>query len=157
MQTTEKTSQDGGTEPQLPYHPVSRITDQIFIGNYRVARDKALLSDLRIRSIFCLDGSLTGIDKASLGVEKIEVMNLKDGPGNSSRLFKTGVELLLKLAEEHSPVLVQCHAGRSRSAAIVTGYLMKRGLPADEALRLIAEKRSISISPALLDLLRTIG
>jgi len=58
------------------------------------------------------------------------------------------------LATSRPPVLVQCQYGRSRSAAVVAGYLMReRGLDPFQAREVVAGKRDISISAALLPLL----
>lgn len=39
-------------------------------------------------------------------------------------------------------VLVHCHAGQQRSAAVVAAYLMSKGMPKDEAIRYVKSKKS---------------
>ena len=38
-------------------------------------------------------------------------------------------------------VLVHCHAGQQRSAAVVAAYLMSKGMPKDEAIRYIKSRK----------------
>jgi protein tyrosine phosphatase (PTP) superfamily phosphohydrolase (DUF442 family) len=126
------------------------ITDQIAIGNYLDAQDLELLRREGIASILCLDGCLAGRVPSELGVQKIAVVTLQDGPGNDRDTFFRAVETLTRFASTSAPVLVQCHAGRSRSAVIVAGHLVKtRGIQPDEALRLVAAKRELQITPGL--------
>lgn len=135
-------------------NPVDQITAEIFIGNFIAARDPKLLSQLGIRSILCLNNSLEQISAESLGVENVEVFNLADGPGNDLGYFERIVDTLQRLTEKHAPVLVSCHAGKSRSAAVVAAYLKQRErLEVEEAIARVAEKRIINITPSLLRLL----
>ena len=113
------------------------ITDKIAIGNYIEAADVELLRQKKFASALSLDGSLHGKAPADLALQRIEVVRLEDAVGNEPRLYRLAVDYLRELVEEAPPVLVQCHAGRSRSAVVVAGYLMvSRGIDAAEALRL---------------------
>ena len=81
-------------------------------------------------------------------------MPLEDARGNDPRLFTRAIEALIGLTKENGPVLVQCHAGRSRSAVVVAGYFMRtREIEADEALALVAAKREIAVTAGLEELL----
>jgi hypothetical protein len=126
------------------------ITDQIAIGNYLDAQDVELLRREGIASILSLDGSLAGRVPSDLGVRKIAVVKLQDGPGNDRDTFFRAVDTLCRLVGASPPVLVQCHAGRSRSAVVVAGHFIKtRGIQPDEALRLVAAKRELQVMPGL--------
>lgn len=126
------------------------ITDHIAIGNYLNANDAGLLQQQGIASILCLDGCLKGRPPESLGVRAIRVMPLHDGAGNAPDRFLQIVQALARLVATHPPVLVQCHAGRSRSVVVVAGYLMTlRGLQPDEALRWVAAKREAEVTAGL--------
>ena len=126
------------------------ITDQIAIGNYLDAQDVELLRREGIASIVSLDGSLAGRAPADLGVQKIAVVQLTDGPGNDRDVFFRAVDTLSRFVVASPPVLVQCHAGRSRSAVIVAGHFIRtRGVQPDEALRLVAAKRELQVMPGL--------
>jgi hypothetical protein len=126
------------------------ITDTIAIGNYLEAQDAELLRRNRIRAVLSLDRTLQATVPSSLGLTAIEAVPLDDGPGNDPRLFERAVSALVSLCKDHAPVLVQCHAGRSRSAVVVAGYFMRtQGIEADEALALVAAKREINVTPGL--------
>jgi protein-tyrosine phosphatase len=85
------------------------------------------------------------------------VVPLEDAAGNDPRLFRRAVEALEDLARQAGPVLVQCHAGRSRSAVVVAGYLMRsQGLDAEQALARVAARREVAVNPALEQLLETL-
>jgi protein-tyrosine phosphatase len=130
------------------------ITDSIAIGNYLDAQDADLLRSNSIRGVLSLDRTLQNTAPASLGLSAIEAIPLDDGPGNDQRLFDRAVSALIGLCKDHAPVLVQCHAGRSRSVVVVAGYLMKtRGIDSDEAFTLIAAKRESKVTAGLEQLL----
>jgi protein-tyrosine phosphatase len=117
------------------------ITDKIWIGNFLDAKDGAALVEAGIRSILCLDGCLADVKTEELGVERIEVVELIDGSGNSPAKFLRAVRLLRDLAAKHPPVLVQCHAGQSRSAAVVCKFFMQEeGDSLGDAMRRITCK-----------------
>jgi protein-tyrosine phosphatase len=133
------------------------ITDRIAVGNYLDAQDVELLRKEAISSVLSLDRTLQGRNAAELGLKAIEVVPLEDAAGNDPRLFREAVDALAMLESKAGPVLVQCHAGRSRSAVVVVGYLMRSlGLDIDTALAQVAAKREIAVNPALLHLLETL-
>ena len=82
------------------------------------------------------------------------VFNLIDGLGNDMRTFTRAVDTLIQFVESHPPVLVHCHAGRSRSPIVVAGYLIvKEKMEPEDALAFIGTKREINVTPGLEDLL----
>src|SRR5882672_759835 len=102
---------------------MDKITSSIWIGSSIDAKDRDSLRRAGIRSILCLDGCLLGMKADELGVNQIEVVGLVDGRGNKPEVFLRAVGLLKKLKMKHSPVLVHCHSGQSRSAAVVCSSL----------------------------------
>jgi protein-tyrosine phosphatase len=133
---------------------VDWITDEVAISNYLEAQDAALLKQQGFRSVLSLDGTLTERHAAPFGLSEVASYRLIDGPGNDLRVFRFAIEDLKRLAASHSPVLVQCHAGRSRSAVVVAAHLMAVcGLNPENAIALVASKREINVTPALVDLL----
>ncbi len=81
-------------------------------------------------------------------------MRLIDGPGNDLRVYRSSVEALMDLARRHPPVLVHCHAGRSRSAVVVAGYLvLSQEMEPEQALEFVKSKREANIAVALESLL----
>ena len=130
------------------------ITEDVAIGNYLEAQDVALLTQHGVRSAVSLDGTLTVKHTAELGLAEIASYRLIDGAGNDLRLFRLAVDDLHRLVRLQPPVLVQCHAGRSRSAVVVAAYLMQVwAIAPEEALAAIAAKRDLNVTPALVNLL----
>jgi protein-tyrosine phosphatase len=126
------------------------ITEHVAVGNYLEAQDTELLRRHGFRSVLSLDGSLVAERAAELGLSEIVALRLIDGSGNDPRVFRSAIEALVRLAGSLPPVLVHCHAGRSRAPAVVAGYLMQvRGIEPDAAIGLVAEKRAVSITVAL--------
>lgn len=126
------------------------ITDCIWIGNYLDAGDRESLREAGIQSILCLDGCMADTRAEEVGVERIEVVELIDGSGNPPEKFMRAVRLLRDLVSRHSPVLVHCHAGQSRSAAVVCKYFMQEeGDSLGDAMRRITMKRRVAIVAGL--------
>jgi protein-tyrosine phosphatase len=96
-----------------------------------------------------LDGCLVGTAADEAGVERIEVVELVDGVGNTPETFLRAVRLLRDLVVRHAPVLVHCHAGQSRSAAVVCKLFMQQGDSLAEAMRRITSTRRVSIVSGL--------
>ena len=133
---------------------MDRITESIWIGNYLDARDEQAKAAAGIRSILCLDGSLAGATAVEVGVERLEVIKLIDGAGNPPERFLRAVRLLQELATRHAPVLVHCHAGQSRSAAVVCKYFMtSQGDSLRDAMQKISSKRQVAIMAGLQEVL----
>jgi hypothetical protein len=131
------------------------ITDQIAIGDYREAQDGALLRQHGFCSVLGLISTLRGVVPADLGLKRIEVVELLDGAGNDSARFLRVVDLLKGLLAEAPPVFVHCRAGWSRSPAVVAAYLMQaQSLSADDAIAVVATKRTFTITPELRTLLQ---
>ena len=126
------------------------ITDEIAIGNFLDALDVERVRREGFASALSLDGTLYGKEPGQCGFQRIEVVRLEDAPGNEPRLYRLSVAYLEELVQDAPPVLVQCHAGRSRSAVVVAGYLVTtRGLAPEEALALVASKREIAVTAGL--------
>jgi len=133
---------------------MDKITDHIWIGSFVDANDRNALHQNGIRSILCLDGCLTEKKAEELGVDRIEVVELIDGRGNRPEVFLRAVGLLMQLKTKHSPVLVHCHAGQSRSAAVVCKFLMKQeGNSLTDAMKRITTKRKVAIQAGLQEVL----
>jgi protein-tyrosine phosphatase len=130
------------------------ITNEIVVGDYLEAQNAACLRHHGIRSVLSLDGTLAENDAKRLGLEMIVAIRLTDGAGNDIRVLQRAVESLGELVRSYPPVLVQCHAGRSRSIVVVAGHLAKsHNIEPVEAVALVAEKRDVNVTPALIELL----
>jgi protein-tyrosine phosphatase len=130
------------------------ITEEVAIGNYLEAQDVTLLEQHGFRSVLSLDGTLSGKRAAGFGLSEVASYRLIDGAGNDLRVFRFAIDDLLRLVRLHPPVLVQCHARRSRSASIVAGYLMHvHKVDPEQAMASVAARREINVSPPLAELL----
>lgn len=128
------------------------ITDRIAIGNYLEAQDAELVQREAIRGILGLLPQPEGF--APPGAIPFRRIPLIDGAGNDLFTFRLAVDTLATLLADAPPVLVHCHAGRSRSVAVVAGYLVLHGgMEPEAALALVTARRQTAVSPALEDLL----
>ena len=129
---------------------VDWITNNIAIGNYLEAQDPALLRQHGIRTVVSLDDILCSEQATEMGLAEVVCVRLVDGAGNELHSFRGAVDSLRRLVLELPPVLVQCHAGRSRSAAVLAGYLMLANeIEVEEAIAAVAFRRAINMAPAL--------
>lgn len=130
------------------------ITETICVGNYLDAQDVIRHRAEGIRSLVCLDGKLRNVEASAMGLEELEAFELKDGPGNDLGIFRRVVETIGRLAKLRPKLLVQCHAGRSRSVIAVAAQLMRtQGLDWKAAIQFVAERREVEISPGMYGLL----
>jgi len=123
------------------------ITDQIAIGNYL----DAAAPPAGVDALLCLKA-----DCCDEGREDVEVLciPLVDGPGNDPRDVREAVRVIADVVAAGERILVHCHAGRSRSVAVVARYLVEfRGMSRQAALALIGEKRAIYLSDGIEELL----
>ena len=75
------------------------------------------------------------------------MVELIDGAGNRPEVFLRAVKTLKRFRANHAPVLVHCHAGRSRSAVVVASHLMRDcGLSLGEAMGTISKKREVIVT-----------
>ena len=89
-----------------------------------------------------------------MGVTRIEVFEFDDGPGNERHQYRRAIGTLQDLVNDHAPVLVHCHAGRSRSPIVVAGFfVVTEQLEPDDAMARVASKREINVSEGLEELL----
>jgi hypothetical protein len=129
---------------------MNKITNDIWIGSFKDAHDRNALRLHGIRSILCLDGCLAGKKVEEIGVDRVEIVELIDGRGNPPEVFLRAVRLLKQLKKQYSPVLVQCHAGQSRSAAVVCKFFMiEEANSLTEAMKKISTKRRVAIQAGL--------
>lgn len=130
------------------------ITETVAIGNYLEAQDSNFLSEHGFHSVLSLDGALRNSKAEDLGIGSLISIPLIDGPGNDRRELAKAIATLTNLENRHAPVLVHCHAGRSRSVVVVAGFLAKTGgIEWEQAIAFVATKREINVTPALEELL----
>ena len=136
-------------------HPKDWITDEIVISNRIEARDGHFLREGGFLSILSLEGSTSNQTAEQVGIEDCVFLSLIDGPGNTQEQFDEAVEMLDDLVDGAAPVLVHCHAGRSRSVAVVAAWLrLRRGLSTEAAFAHIEARRETTVTPQLAALAR---
>lgn len=129
------------------------ITEQIAIGNRLDAHDAELRRSAGFRGVVSLDGSMSDDQALALGYDDCVTANLNDGAGNNIAQFKRLVQSLIDMVDGCAPVLVHCHAGRSRSVTLVAAYLaLRQGMTTTEAYRFIGQRREICVSAGLEEL-----
>lgn len=118
------------------------ITDQIAIGDTFDAEDIVGLRDRGIRSVISLNGQLGRVSAAQMGLEALLTIRLGDGWLADKAEFEEAVKGLERFATTHSPVLVHCTEGRSRSVMVVAAHLMRAmDLSFEEAVGRIRDER----------------
>lgn len=133
---------------------MDRIIEDLFIGNYLDALDSKALESAGVRSVLSLDGTLKDADYSIHGVREIVVVELIDGAGNRPEVFLRAVRELARLRKNSAPVLIQCHAGQSRSAIVTARHLMaEEGMSLAHAMELISERREVKVTPGLQEVL----
>lgn len=136
-----------------------QITDKILVSHWVPAFNCDFLRRFEIKSIMGLDGKLRPELADKLGVERIVSFDMPDGKGTTPEMIRSLVADLKKLVDEHSPVLVHCNAGQSRSPSLVAAYLaMHEGMTLQEALHLVrvarAPERQVKYWQETLDAIR---
>lgn len=124
------------------------ITPHIAIGNVRDARS---VRAQEVETLLCLLADCCAEER-----EDIEVVAVPfhDGAGNRFRDLRDAVSCIDETVRNGGRILVHCHAGRSRSAAVVAAYLMVCcDQSAEAALARIRCQREIWLSPGIEELL----
>ena len=137
------------------FFPCATVDVSTIAQYYLDTENTELRESSGIRSMICLNGARRGVAAPSLHPEALDNYDLKDGPGNDPEIFRRAVESVGYLTRRHPKLLVQCHAGRSRSVVVVAAYLMQvRGWSAEQGLAFVASKREIALTSGIELLLR---
>jgi protein-tyrosine phosphatase len=97
-----------------------------------------------------LNGESYDVDYAGVGIWKTKMFDLIDGAGNDPYVFLKAVDALKHYRQSRSPVLVHCHAGKSRSAVLVAVHFMRNhGMSLSDAMELISSRRDIRITSGM--------
>lgn len=132
------------------------ITPALAIGTRADAEALTASNPAGFRSVLSLDGPLP--NGAAGPTVRCLAYRLVDGPGNDASLFLRAVKAVGRLIANDAPLLVHCHAGRSRSPIVVAGHFQRTlGVGPDEALAMVRAKRGIAVTAGLEQLLRTLG
>lgn len=131
------------------------IMDNVYIGSSVNAQADSLLAQTGIRVILNCAYDLT----LKYNPKLLMVFNagLIDDVGNPIQVYHVAASILEYFVQQGVRVLVCCHAGRSRSAAVVAWWMMmtERTMKVADALSFIINSRDINIHPAHIDRLVT--
>lgn len=126
------------------------ITDSIAVGNQAAAHDSDLRASEGFLGVVSLDGSIDWDLAEAKGYDDFYGLRLIDGPGNSEQDLLQALTALVQMVEDSAPVLVHCHAGRSRSVSLVACYLAyQRKVSLAHAYSEVAAKREVAIQDGL--------
>jgi protein-tyrosine phosphatase len=120
----------------------SKINENIFLGNIKTASNEEIIKK---ENISC---SLEIHDKYKNNkrIEGVEYLSLEfDDRGFVviSEYLKQSIKFLEECEKQNKKVLVHCSFGVSRSASMVIGYLISKGVPFHEAFKMVRSKRDL--------------
>ncbi len=128
---------------------VNLIIPRIYLGNYVIAADEKWLKENNITVVFNCTKTLP-FAKSIKHKYRVPV----DDSLQEEDLRKMGFwsfEIIYKLLQEYrsgANILIHCHAGMQRSAAVVAMFLMfLTKKPLDEVIAFIKSKRPIAFTP----------
>jgi dual specificity phosphatase 12 len=131
--------------------PAHEIIPRLWLGNRKAAvDDPEWIKDHGVTAVF----NCTKQIPFSAAVQRKYRVPVDDNlqPIEIQHMGDWAAETQLKLSREYREgrtVLVHCHAGMQRSAAVVAMFLMLLyGWPAEKAMAYIKERRSIAFFPA---------
>jgi hypothetical protein len=128
-------------------HPFeySQITDQLFIAAWPVGENFAEIVDLRVRLVINMDWIPPD---PKLGEPPLRLLTLKtsDSPLTPMPLDKIwrGVWAAAETVAAGHKVMVYCKGGVHRSVVMACCILISQGCTAEEAMRLVKEKRPVA-------------
>jgi dual specificity phosphatase 12 len=134
----------------MEYHAADLVLPRLWLGNREAAADEAWLRANKIDTVFNCTKTLPFAAAARWRYRVPVDDNLQ--PAEIANMTAWSPEIQLKLLREYKAgrtILVHCHAGMQRSAAVVAMFLMTtQGLSADEAMFVVRQKRPIAFTPA---------
>ncbi|MEW2293187.1 protein phosphatase [Streptomyces sp. NPDC006743] len=136
-----------GNQPDVPApgNPWSEIVPGLWMGGHEFRSGAGALESVVVHDEFDLVQSLLRLPGYGPGPGVThQVWPIPDGPLDGTQL--AGVMRLAQAActalDSGGRVLVRCYSGYNRSGLVVGHALMLRGYRADEAIRLIRDRRS---------------
>lgn len=105
---------------------IDEIHDGIYLGCKPYQRDRGIFEELMIRSTLDVTSEFSEAKFILDSHEYLNIPILDTFPPTISQL-KVAVEWLVK-QRERGPVFIHCALGHGRSATIVAGYLLRKGI-----------------------------
>jgi protein-tyrosine phosphatase len=128
-------------------HPFeySQITDQLYVAAWPVGENFAEIVDLGVRLVINMDW-VPADPKLSQAPLHLLALETRDSPLTPMPMEKiwTGVRAAAETMAAGDKVMVYCKGGVHRSVVMACCILISQGLSADEAMRLVKEKRPVA-------------
>lgn len=124
------------------------IVPNLFLGN-QFATHPDTLYQHGIECVYNVGGKQTDLNYNRYKLTAHSIIEISDSPDAAKKMLDEviphGVSFIDKCFENRKRVLVHCAMGVSRSATVVTAWLMKRyGMSRDEALLLVKSARTVA-------------
>jgi protein-tyrosine phosphatase len=125
---------------------VSKILPRIYLGNYKIAKNKDFFAHKNIKAVLNCTKDLPN----SMNCNVVEYMRIPIDDSLRKVDFDKFYEFLPVITQfihkhvdiQKNNILIHCHAGKARSAGALIGYLMEfRGINPYNSAKLILEKR----------------
>jgi len=123
---------------------ISQITDYLYIAARNDIKEIEMLRQLEIRLIIDMvihrrpPGEVADLYAEVMSLPAVDFILLPI----PIKLLNRGVEKALPILQDDGRVLVYCQVGRHRSVAMAACILISQGYNANEAMTLIADRRS---------------
>lgn len=135
----------------MTYNAADLVMPRLWLGNREAAADDTWLRANGITTVFNCTKTLPFAEAARWRYRVPVDDNLQ--PAEIANMGDWAAETQLKLLREYKAgrtILVHCHAGMQRSAAVVAMFLMTtQGMSANEAIQVVQQKRAITFRPAV--------
>jgi len=125
---------------------ISQITDYLYVGAQPEAAHADDLRALGVRLIISMRGERrppTAFAQPPLDVLWLKTFDTFFTPIPIHKLMQ-GVQAALPVIHSGGRVLTHCHRGRHRGVAMAAAILIAMGYSADEAMRLLRDRRAIA-------------
>ena len=120
---------------------MDQVMDHLYISDMYIAQDYNLMIDNKITHVLIASKN---IFPPYLGHFSYLVLPIEDHPSFNIIPMIEIANNFIEKAVQSGNVLVHCMAGMSRSASIVIGYLIYKGMTFSEAYKLMKIKHSIT-------------
>ena len=150
---------ESNIQNENPMNKIDHVMYNLYISGWNCAMDEELLKKHNIKYILCINKENKKSEQIHdmykrLGITWMD-LELDDHPNEKIHELFEPTFNFIENSQEKGNVLVHCTAGMSRSAAIVTKYLMKklkhkdgRSVTREEAYNILKQKRPIvNINP----------
>jgi predicted protein tyrosine phosphatase len=125
------------------------IAKNLWLGNIIASQDEKFLKENGIQAVFNCTKNIPFVVSTPRKYRLAVDDNLQEEEIRNMEHWS--MEAVYKLTQEvkNGPVLVHCHAGMQRSAALVAMYLIANyRMKSDKAMEFIKSKRPIAFTPA---------